>query len=147
MRAISSFMREVGISALSCIALFALRIRVSMSATGSVSIASPPTSELFVMPGMTPWWASSRRQIRQRPNLRYTARGRPHRLQRECACVGCFGVRAALTTRDFFAMRYCSLLSPANGMPSARSSALASSSFRADVVIATSRPRTWLIES
>src|SRR5204862_7468438 len=36
----------------------------------------------FVMPGMTPWCASSRRQIRQRPNLRETARGRPQRLQR-----------------------------------------------------------------
>src|SRR5918912_642254 len=39
MRAISSFRREVGISACSCIALLALRMRVSMSATGSVSIA------------------------------------------------------------------------------------------------------------
>src|SRR5919206_4781761 len=41
MRAISSFRREVGISACSCIALLALRMRVSMSATGSVSIGSP----------------------------------------------------------------------------------------------------------
>src|ERR671930_367051 len=41
MRAISSFRREVGISTWSCIALFALRMRVSMSATGSVSIGSP----------------------------------------------------------------------------------------------------------
>src|SRR6188472_1781026 len=40
MRAISSFRREVGISAVSCIALLALRIRVSMSAIGSVSISS-----------------------------------------------------------------------------------------------------------
>src|SRR5919204_1986511 len=38
-RAISSFMREVGISTRSCIARFALRIRASMSAIGSVSIA------------------------------------------------------------------------------------------------------------
>src|SRR5581483_10287540 len=30
--------------------------------------------ELFVMPGMTPSWASSRRQIRQSPNFRKTAR-------------------------------------------------------------------------
>src|SRR5688500_6746400 len=44
-RAISSFMREVGISAVSCIALLALRIRVSMSAIGSVSISrSLPTA-------------------------------------------------------------------------------------------------------
>ena len=32
---------------------------------------------------MAPWCASSRRQIRQRPNFLKTARGRPHRLQRE----------------------------------------------------------------
>src|SRR5215208_6436633 len=38
MRAISSLSLEVGISVRSCNALFALRIRVSMSATGSVSI-------------------------------------------------------------------------------------------------------------
>src|SRR6188508_293886 len=37
MRAISSFMREVGIDADSCSARFALRMRVSMSAMGSVS--------------------------------------------------------------------------------------------------------------
>src|SRR5579883_225575 len=34
-------MRELGISAVSCIALLALRMRVSMSAIGSVSIGSP----------------------------------------------------------------------------------------------------------
>src|SRR6516225_2682082 len=38
MRAISSFSLELGISVRSCSALLALRIRVSMSATGSVSI-------------------------------------------------------------------------------------------------------------
>src|SRR5215831_20797797 len=41
MRAMPSFRREVGISALSCSALLALRMRASMSATGSVSIGSP----------------------------------------------------------------------------------------------------------
>src|SRR5919204_5143371 len=41
MRAISSLRREVGISTRSCSALLALRMRASMSATGSVSIASP----------------------------------------------------------------------------------------------------------
>src|SRR5919106_1196938 len=40
MRAISTFMREVGISARSCSAWLALRMRVSMSAIGSVSIVS-----------------------------------------------------------------------------------------------------------
>src|SRR5581483_1127404 len=39
MRAISTLSLEVGISALSCSALLALRMRVSMSATGSVSIS------------------------------------------------------------------------------------------------------------
>src|SRR5213592_4454225 len=41
MRAMPSLRREVGISACSCSALLALRIRASMSATGSVSIWSP----------------------------------------------------------------------------------------------------------
>src|SRR4051794_1456424 len=40
MRAISVFSFEFGISARSCSALLALRMRVSMSATGSVSILS-----------------------------------------------------------------------------------------------------------
>ena len=48
-----SLRRECGIDAVSCIALLALRMRVSMSATGSVSIRSS-YHELFVMPGMTP---------------------------------------------------------------------------------------------
>src|SRR5919197_4011423 len=42
-RAISSLTREVGIWAVSCSALLSLRIRASMSAIGSVSIASPGT--------------------------------------------------------------------------------------------------------
>src|SRR5690242_14647271 len=41
MRAIPSFSREVGISTRSCNALFALRMRASMSATGSVNIGLP----------------------------------------------------------------------------------------------------------
>src|SRR5438093_12006546 len=44
MRAISSFSFDDGISTRSCSALLALRIRVSMSATGSVSIS-------FLLPG------------------------------------------------------------------------------------------------
>src|SRR3954449_1327250 len=46
MRAISVFSFEFGISARSCSALLALRMRVSMSATGSVSIVS-----FFLLPG------------------------------------------------------------------------------------------------
>src|SRR6187397_1886625 len=41
MRAISSFRREVGIDVESCIALLALRMRVSMSAIGSVCMSLP----------------------------------------------------------------------------------------------------------
>jgi hypothetical protein len=36
----------------------------------------------FLTPGISPSSASSRKQIRQMPNLRYTARGRPHNRQR-----------------------------------------------------------------
>src|SRR3954452_14113144 len=38
--------------------------------------------ELFRTPGSSPACAISRRQIRQRPNLRKTECGRPHRWQR-----------------------------------------------------------------
>jgi hypothetical protein len=36
----------------------------------------------LVSPGIMPSWAISRRQMRQSPNLRRYARGRPHRLHR-----------------------------------------------------------------
>src|SRR5918997_6753177 len=45
-RAMSSLRREVGISAVSCSALLALRMRVSMSAIGSVSIRAPSPAGL-----------------------------------------------------------------------------------------------------
>jgi hypothetical protein len=41
----------------------------------------------FVIPGMNPSWASSRRQIRHTPNFRYTDRARPQRRQREYSRV------------------------------------------------------------
>jgi hypothetical protein len=80
-----SFIREVGIGGVSWSALFAFRMRVSMSAIGSGQHCVPPTSCSSVMPGITPAWASSRRQMRQSPNFLKTARGRPQRLQREYA--------------------------------------------------------------
>src|SRR5215218_9314743 len=58
----------------------------------------------FVMPGMKPWWASSRRQMRHSPNLRYTARERPQRRQRLCARVAYLGVRLDRTIMDVFAI-------------------------------------------
>src|SRR5581483_6908088 len=115
-RAMSSFSLEVGIVAVSCSALLALRILVSMSAMGSVSISAPFYSwkmrsifhdfyqELFVMPGITPWWARSRRQMRQSPNFLKTARGRPHRVHREYARTLKRCGRAALAIIDFLAI-------------------------------------------
>ena len=93
------------------------------------------------MPGTTPSWARSRRQIRQSPNFRYTARGRPQRLQREYCRVLNFCGRAALAMRLFLA-KLSSYASDRNGRPSSRRSASASSSVEAVVVIVTSSPRT-----
>src|SRR5660397_69355 len=74
-------------------AMLALRSRVSMSAIGSVIVMSESLflivvsrrtcgvvvyQLLLVMPGSSPRCAISRKQIRHRPNLRYTECGRPH---------------------------------------------------------------------
>jgi hypothetical protein len=67
---------------------------------GSVSIGY---QLLLVMPGMTPAWASLRRQMRHSPKRRKTARERPHLWQREYFWVGYFVGRDALTTRLVFA--------------------------------------------
>src|SRR3990172_2911175 len=100
----------------------ALRMRVSMSAIGSVIMLSwtpgngpcrpqaysDKLPELFYQlairtPGIFPWSANLRKQIRHKPNLRYTARGRPHRLQRDSARVLNFGGRLALAIFDLLA--------------------------------------------
>ena len=61
----------------------ALRMRVNMSAMGSVIMIIGSLYQLaFFTPGISPSSASLRKQIRQMPNLRYTARGRPHSRQR-----------------------------------------------------------------
>src|SRR5579875_970417 len=101
---------EYGMPVESWYAEFAFRRRVSMSAIGSVIVmALWPSSPRFpaarrtagtsgvvggrrsarigyqldfVMPGSSPRCAIERRQIRHRPNLRYTARGRPQREHR-----------------------------------------------------------------
>jgi hypothetical protein len=56
------------------------------------------------MPGIIPLCASCRRQIRQMPNLRYTARGRPQRLHRVYRRVVYFWGRAALAIKLFLAI-------------------------------------------
>jgi hypothetical protein len=50
----------------------------------------------FLTPGIRPLLARLRKQIRQMPNLRYTARGRPHSLQRFSRREENLGVRLAL---------------------------------------------------
>ena len=61
---------EAGIDVTVCRTAFAFRIRVSMSATVSVIMASDSYQEALRMPGTSPSSAFSRRQIRQMPNLR-----------------------------------------------------------------------------
>src|SRR6476661_7870818 len=60
--------------------------------------------ELLVTPGSSPACAISRRQMRQRPNLRYTECGRPHFWQRVYARTLNFGFRFALLTSAVLAM-------------------------------------------
>src|SRR5450759_1580374 len=102
MSAISALSLEAGMSTVSCAAWIALRMRVRRSAIGSVmdmacsdlkwvSKGCCAYQEDFVIPGIRPLWASSRRQMRQIPNLRYTECGRPQRLQRVYARVLNFG--------------------------------------------------------
>src|SRR3990170_8293996 len=118
MRAISIFNLLAGTSAWSCRAVFALRICVSMSAIGSVITPTlqPPCCPVpafprplvpyqlaLTTPGISPLWASWRRQIRHSPNFRNTARGRPHRRQREYFRTLNLGSRFHLMSRAFFA--------------------------------------------
>jgi hypothetical protein len=53
---------------------------------------------------MQPWSASFRKQMRQVPNLRYTARGRPQSMQRRTIRVENFGFRWAAAILDLLAM-------------------------------------------
>jgi hypothetical protein len=55
------------------------------------------------MPGITPSCARPRKQIQQRSNLLYTARGRPQRLQRVYLRTLNRGSRFAFATSDFLA--------------------------------------------
>src|ERR1700733_9744869 len=59
---------------------------------------------LFDTPGSSPACAISRRQILHSPNLRKTACGRPHLLQRGYARTANFGFRGLLLISAFFAI-------------------------------------------
>ena len=61
-----SFIFETGCVTSGCATVTALRIRVSMSATGSVI----HHQDAFLTPGSSPFWASSRKQIRDIPKSR-----------------------------------------------------------------------------
>jgi hypothetical protein len=57
-------------------------------------------------PGIKPWSASFRKQMRQMPNFWYTARGRPHSWHRFSRRVLNFGVRFALAIFDLLATAF-----------------------------------------
>src|SRR5207249_2144425 len=62
---------------------WALRMRVSMSAMGSVMLMREASYQLaLIKPGISPRSAISRSLLRPSPNLRNTPRGRPVSLQR-----------------------------------------------------------------
>src|SRR5207247_9769553 len=87
----------------------ASRMRVSIAASGSVRIfgADPLLSSPYQLalrtPGINPWSANLRKQIRQMPNLRYTARARPQILQRRFSRVVNFGDSLILANLDLLA--------------------------------------------
>jgi hypothetical protein len=58
----------------------------------------------FLTPGSLPFDASSLKQIRQQPNLRMYARGRPHNLQRLRARTEYLAGRFARTICEVFAI-------------------------------------------
>lgn len=58
----------------------------------------------LMTPGISPFKAMLRKQMRQMPNLRKKARGRPHKGQRWYFCTLNLGVRFALAINDFLAM-------------------------------------------
>src|SRR5438445_13847949 len=144
-RAISTFILELGMVACSCSALLALRMRVSMSAIGSVSTVSLLPARL--------------RHAGNRALMRQLAEADPAEAElaedraRAAAPVAARVVAhlvllgSPLLHDERRLCHYCCLPSPsaAKGRPRARSSARACSSFSALVVIVTSRPRTcWM---
>src|SRR3954469_1068832 len=79
-------------------------VRVGRAGRGASTGSGRDYQEDLVMPGSSPLWDISRKQIRHRPNLRYTARGRPHFWHRVYARTANFGLRACLTLSAVFAI-------------------------------------------
>src|SRR3989441_6858714 len=111
----------------------------------SSGLCLPPHHDDFFTPGTCPCDESVRKQMRQIPNFRMYARGRPHRLQRLCCETACLCLRSPRFTVDFLATQ--SQPHFLKGNPSSASSARASSSVRAVVTKVTSRPRNLSILS
>src|SRR3989344_8489929 len=101
--AMASLKLENGTETLACLTAPAFLRRTMRSATGSDTIIYQLD---FLMPGMLPSSASSRKQMRQRLKSRMKQRGRPHLKQRRTFRDENFGFRFAFTIIDFFAMRY-----------------------------------------
>jgi hypothetical protein len=97
----------------------------------------------FVTPGIFPSSANSRKQMRQIPNLRRYARGRPHLLHRKYALTLNFGGLFAFATKHFFATDSPFPQDWRSGMPRSMMSSFASSSVFAVVTIVTSMPMTF----
>src|SRR4029077_445272 len=145
-RAISTFILELGMVACSCSALLALRMRVNMSAIGSVSTVSLLPARL--------------RHAGNRALVRQLAQADPAEAElledraRAAAAVAARVVAhlvllwSPLLHDERRLRHYSLLLAPsAKGRPRARNSARACSSVSALVVIVTSRPRTCWISS
>ena len=62
-------------------------------------------------PGISPLRASSRKQIRQSPNFRRTARDRPQRWQRRTVRTLNLGLRLALSVQAVFAIVFLNCVS------------------------------------
>src|SRR5664279_6585157 len=77
----------------------------------SSSLVASSHQLAFVTPGISPAWTITRRQIRHRPNLRYTDLGRPHRRHRVYPRTLNLGVRCCFSIKAFFAMGLLDLLS------------------------------------
>src|ERR1043165_9307787 len=139
MRAISRFIPEVGISTVSWSAWLALRIRVSMSPTGSVIIASSPAR--LRHPGDDALMRELAQADAAHPEL---AEVGPRAAAPAAPVVAAGRVLRAprLLDSECFLGHFPSY-SAANGIPSARSSSRAPSSSVAVVVIVMFRPRTW----
>ena len=126
-----------------------------MSDIGSETLISAPFYQLaLTTPGINPFDAISRKQIRHTWNFLMNAWRRPHRLQRLYRRALNLGGRSALTIWDIFAKRhlladacYFWAWALANGTPSSVSSSRAAASVFAEVTTVMLIPWTFFTSS